>query len=107
MAAHAFLSLGQHPLAPSADIDPIRFLLDKGKAYLVCGEEYLTAFETLWRDNTAGAEAELVLARRSAEDASRHLARSIELLLSDCPISGIKRLRDIGTRHRYIWVRAG
>jgi hypothetical protein len=27
--------------------------------------------------------------------------------LSDCPISGVKRRLDIGTRHRPVWVRAG
>ena len=30
-----------------------------------------------------------------------------ELVLSDGPISGFKRLHDIGTRPRHIWVRAG
>jgi hypothetical protein len=29
---------------------------------------------------------------------------SKENLLSDCPISGVKRLRDIGTRHPHPWV---
>jgi hypothetical protein len=82
MAPHTLQALGQHELDPPPDTDPVRFFLAASKTHLVRLDECRVFFQRMWESDPDGAAREVPELRRLAEQARRHVARLIEVLLA-------------------------
>ena len=84
---------GDSPDDPAVkDIDPVAFALDRAKTYLHWCEEHRASFEAARATDPATAESELHNLAHSTQEARRHMARLVELLLTGYTIDPAKRL---------------
>jgi len=78
------------------DIDAVAFALDRVRTYLVWIDEHRSSFEAARASNPTTAESELSNLAHSTQEARRHMARLVELILAGYSIDPKKRLpRDL------------
>jgi hypothetical protein len=88
---------GEGPSDPAVkDIDPVAFALDRARTYLHWVEEHRASFEAARATDPETAERELSNLAHSTQEARKHMARLVELLLAGYTIDPSKRLpRDL------------
>jgi hypothetical protein len=93
MDPHKVAPPGKSPIDPYVkDIDPVAFALAKVHAYLAWIEEHRASFEAYRDSDPESAERELGYLAHSTEEARKHMARLMELLLAGYNIDRTKRL---------------
>lgn len=84
---------GDSPDDPAVkDIDAVAFALDRARTYLNWVEEHRACFEAAPATDSDTAEGEFGYLASSVQDARRHMARLVELLLAGYTIDHSKRL---------------
>ncbi len=74
------------------DIDAVAFALNKVRTYLIWIDEHRASFEAARATNPEIAERELANLTHSTEEARKHVARLVELMLAGYTIDPTKRL---------------
>lgn len=74
------------------DIDAVAFALDRVRTYLFWIDEHRASFEAARESDREEAERELGMLARSTQEARRHMARLVELLMAGYGIDPSKRL---------------
>ena len=78
------------------DIDAVAFALDRVRTFLAWIDEHRASFEVARGSDAETAERELRYLDHSTQEARRHMARLVELLLAGYTIDPTKRLpRDL------------
>jgi hypothetical protein len=112
IGAHELLCLSAHPLDPPERTDPVRFLLNSGKEYLVRLDEDTTEYRRIRRDGGVVADALTRRMNTTARNASAVLARAIELLLLGHTIDTskdgptVEQLRTFKLCGETVWIAA-
>ena len=88
---------GESPIDPYVkDIDAVAFALNKVRCYLVWIDEHRASFEAARASDPDKAERELGNLTHATEEARKHMARLVELLLAGYTIDPSKKLpRDL------------
>jgi hypothetical protein len=88
---------GESPMDPAVkDIDAVAFALDRVRTYLVWIDEHRASFEAARTSDPETAESELGNLAHATEEARKHMARLVELMLAGYTIDPTKRLpRDL------------
>src|SRR5262245_26802281 len=88
---------GDGPDDPAVkDIDAVAFALNKVRTYLVWIDEHRASFEAARNSDPKTAESELLNLAHSTQEARKHMARLVELMLAGYTIDPAKRLpRDL------------
>jgi hypothetical protein len=91
---------GESPIDPCVkDIDPVAFALERVHTLLAWIEEHRAGFEAARGSDPETAERELRYLAQSTDEARKHMARLVELLLAGYAINPARRLpRNLGTR---------
>ena len=93
MEANRVIPPGESPLDPSVeDIDPLAFALDRVLTYLAWIDEHRASFEAARASHPQTAERELGNLAHSTDEARKHMARLVELLLAGYTIDPSNRL---------------
>ena len=80
----------------SKEIDAVAFALDRVRTYLVWIDEHRSSFKAARTSDPETAESELGNLAHSTQEARKHMARLVELVLAGYTINPTKRLpRDL------------
>jgi hypothetical protein len=78
------------------DIDAVAFALDRVRTFLAWIDEHRASFEAARGSDPNTAESELRNLAHATQEARRHMARLVELILAGYTIDSAKRLpRDL------------